>query len=134
MATSNQNNNDDLNSNKEVVNAQQSAIPDNEQLQKKKEFDELMSNGKEASDPSAQRNVGAGGYTQRADQKDQLENLAIGGAEGVPQGGNDHSDTAQPNTGPGFDVEGSYDMGNPIRSQEQKFGEDAPSGPAKPAQ
>ncbi|SDX47658.1 hypothetical protein [Hymenobacter psychrophilus] len=133
MADSNQNNTG-LTGNDEVVNAQQSAIPDNEQLQQKKEYDELLSNGKDASDPSAQRNVGAGGYTQRADQKDQLENLTIRGSEGVPQGGNDHSDTAQPNTGPGFDVEGSYEMGNAIRSQEQKFGEDAPSGPAKPAQ
>lgn len=133
MATSNQKNTD-LTGNDEVVNAQQSAIPDNEQLEQKKEYDELLSNGKDASDPSAQRNVGAGGYTQRADQKDQLENLHIGGGEGVPQGGNDHSDTAQPNTGPGFDVEGSYEMGNGVRTQEQEFGEDAPSGPAKPAQ
>ena len=130
MATDNQN---DLNTNKQIVNDTQRAIPDNEQLKQEQEYDELLSNGKDASDPSALRNVGAGGYNQRADQKDQLENLTIRGGEGVPQGGNDHSDTAQPNTGPGFGVEGSYEMGNAIRTQEQEFGEDAPSGPAKPA-
>ncbi len=136
MASTNQptDANEELNSNKEIVNDTQRAIPDNEQLEQEQEYNELLSNGKDASDPSAQRNVGAGGYTQRADQKDQLENLTIRGGEGVPQGGNDHSDTAQPNTGPGFDTEGSYEMGNAIRSQEQQFGEDAPSGPAKPAQ
>ncbi|SET29516.1 hypothetical protein [Hymenobacter actinosclerus] len=132
MATANQNDND-LNTNKQIVNDTNSAIPDNEQLQQKQEYDELLSNGKDASDPSAQRNVGAGGYTQRADQKDQLENLTIGGGEGVPQGGNDHSDAAPANTGPGFGVEGSYEMGNGVRTQDQEFGDDAPSGPAKPA-
>ena len=131
MATDNRN---DLNTNKEIVNDTQNAIPDNEQLQKEQEFQESMSNGKDASDPSAQRNVGAGGYNQRADQKDQLENLTIRGGEGVPQGGNEHHDAGEQASGPGFGVEGSYEMGNAVRSQEQKFGEDAPSGPAKPAQ
>ncbi|MBT9395142.1 hypothetical protein KLP40_18385 [Hymenobacter sp. NST-14] len=131
MATDNRN---DLNTNKEIVNDTQNAVPDNEQLKKEQEFKESMSNGKDASDPSAQRNTGAGGFTQRADQKDQLENLTIRGGEGVPQGGNEHHDAGEQAAGPGFGVEGSYEMGNAIRSQEQKFGEDAPSGPAKPAQ
>ncbi|RSK34546.1 hypothetical protein [Hymenobacter metallilatus] len=124
---------DNENSNKDIIHNNEQAIPENEQLQKEKEFKQSMSNGKAASDPSAQRNTGAGGYTQRSDQKDQLENLTIRGGEGVPQGGNEHHEAGEQASGPGFEVEGSYDMGNPIRSQDQEFGEDAPSGPAKPA-
>lgn len=124
---------DNENSNKDIINNDNQAIPENEQLEKEKEFKQSMSNGKAASDPSAQRNTGAGGYTQRSDQKDQLENLHIGGGEGQPQGGNEHHKAGEQASGPGFEVEGSYDMGNPIRSQDQDFGEKAPSGPAKPA-
>jgi hypothetical protein len=121
------------NSNKDIIHNDSQAIPENEQLRKEQEFKQDMSNGKAASDPSAQRNTGAGGYTQRADQKDQLENLHIGGGEGEPQGGNEHHEAGEQASGPGFEVEGSYDMGNPIRSREQEFGEKEPSGPAKPA-
>lgn len=124
---------DNEKSNKDIIHNDEQAIPENEQLQKEKEFKQSMSNDKAASDPSAQRNTGAGGYTQRADQKDQLENLHIGGAEGVPQGGNDHENAGEQASGPGFEVEGSYEMGNSIRTQDQDFGEKEPSGPAKPA-
>ena len=124
---------DNEKSNKDIIHNEEQAIPENEQLQKEKEFKQSMSNDKAASDPSAQRNTGAGGFTQRSDQKDQLENLHIGGGEGVPQGGNDHDNAGEQASGPGFEVEGSYDMGNPIRSREQEFGEKEPSGPAKPA-
>ncbi|AHJ98153.1 hypothetical protein [Hymenobacter swuensis] len=124
---------DNEKSNKDIIHNDEQAIPENEQLQKEKEFKQNMSNGKVASDPSAQRNTGAGGYTQRSDQKDQIENLHIGGGEGEPQGGNDHDNAGEQASGPGFEVEGSYDMGNPIRSREQEFGEKEPSGPAKPA-
>lgn len=105
----------------------------NEQLEKEKDFKSLMSNGKEANDPSAQRNTGAQGYTQRSDQKNQLDNLHIGGSETEPQGGSDHHNAGEQAQGPGFEVEGSYDMGNAIRSRDQDFGEEAPSGPARPA-
>lgn len=105
----------------------------NEQLAKERDFKASQSNGKEASDPSAQRNVGAHGYTQRSNQKDQLENLHIGGDETHPQGGNTHHGPGEQAQGPGFEKEGSYDMGNAIRSQDQDFGEEAPSGPARPA-
>lgn len=127
MATS------DETSNKDIVHNSEQAIPKNEQLEKEKEFKETMSNGKSADDPSAHRNTGAGGYTQRSDQKDQLENLHIGGGEGQPQGGNEHHDAGEQASGPGFEVEGSYQLGNDIRTQDQDFGEKAPSGPAKPA-
>ena len=105
MASTNQptDANEELNSNKEIVNDTQRAIPDNEQLEQEQEYNELLSNGKDASDPSAQRNVGAGGYTQRADQKDQLENLHYPGRRGRAPGRQRPPDTAQPTTGPGFE-------------------------------
>ncbi|SHI81616.1 hypothetical protein SAMN02745146_1595 [Hymenobacter daecheongensis DSM 21074] len=108
-------------------------IPKNERLENEKDFKQGESNGKAQDDASAHRNVGAHGYTQRSDQKDQLENLHIGGSETSPQGGNDHHTAGEQAQGPGFGVEGSYDLANGVRSQDQEFGEDAPSGPAKPA-
>jgi hypothetical protein len=109
-----------------------SATAHNEQLEKEKDFKSLLSNGKEANDPSAQRNTGANGYTQRNDQKNQLENLHIGGSETEPQGGNDHHNAGEQAQGPGFEAEGSVELDHQLRTREQQFGEDAPSGPAKP--
>ncbi|MBD2717006.1 hypothetical protein KBK19_18315 [Microvirga sp. STR05] len=106
----------------------------NEQLEKEKEFKADQSNGKSADDASAHRNQGAGGYTQRSDQKDQLENLHIGGSETEPQGGNEHHAAGEQAQGPGFESEGSIELDHQLRTREQKFGEDAPSGPAKPVQ
>ena len=105
----------------------------NEALEKEKEYKESQSNGKESGDPSALRNIGARGYTERSNQKDQLENLHIGGSETTPQGGNDHVNAGEQAQGPGFEAEGSYELGHGVRTREQKFGEDAPSGPATPA-
>ena len=105
----------------------------NEELEKQKEYKQDQSNNKASNDPSAARNTGANGYTERSNQKDQLDNLHIGGSETSPQGGNDHDNAGEQAQGPGFEVEGSYEMGNSVRSQEQKFGDKAPSGPAKPA-
>ena len=102
------------------------------ELEAEKEYQQDQSNNKSSSDPSAERNIGANGYTQRSDQKDQLENLHIGGSETEPQGGNTRTNNEQAQ-GPGFEAEGSYELGNAIRTQEQKFGEDAPSGPAESA-
>ncbi|UOG76894.1 hypothetical protein MTX78_09905 [Hymenobacter tibetensis] len=101
----------------------------NEQLEKEKEYKAGQSNGKEANDPSAQRNTGAQGYTQRNDQKDQLENLHIGGSETEPQGGNDHSNSGEVSSGPGFESEGSVELDHTLRTRHQEFGDDAPSGP-----
>ena len=115
------------------ITDQENIIPENEQLTKKREYDENQSNGKDSSDPSAKRNVGANGYDQRSNQKDQLENLHIGGDETHPQGGNNHDTIGENAQGPGYTAEGSYEMGNSIRTQDQDFGEDAPSGPARPA-
>ncbi|MGY3087367.1 hypothetical protein ACVWYF_000393 [Hymenobacter sp. UYAg731] len=104
----------------------------NEELEKQKEYQQDQSNDKASSDPTAQRNIGANGYTQRSNQKDQLENLHIGGSETSPQGGNDHTTAGEQAQGPGFEAEGSYEL-DMLRTREQKFGEKAPSGPAKPA-
>ena len=105
----------------------------NEELEKQKEYQQSQSNDKASSDPTAQRNIGANGYTQRSNQKDQLENLHIGGSETEPQGGNDHTSANEQAQGPGFEAEGGNVLGNAIRTREQKFGEDAPSGPAHSA-
>lgn len=105
-------------------------FPINEQLEKEKEFKQQMSNGKEASDPSAQRNMSPNGYTQRTDQKDQLENLHIGGSETQPQGATsrDHADVLA--QGPGLEKEGSDVLGNETRTTDQEFGADEPNAPA----
>jgi hypothetical protein len=105
----------------------------NEELERQKQYQQDQSNNKASNDPTAARNVGANGYTQRSNQKDQLENLHIGGSETSPQGGNDHTNAGEQAQGPGFEAEGSYELDHNLRTREQKFGEKAPSGPAKPA-
>lgn len=108
------------------------SIAKNAALEQEKEYQQSQSNGKTSDDPTAHRNIGAHGYTQRSNQKDQLENLHIGGSETEPQGGNNHLSAGEQAQGPGFEAEGSYEL-DKLRTREQKFGEDAPSGPAKPA-
>ncbi|RZL09991.1 MAG: hypothetical protein EOO62_13520 [Hymenobacter sp.] len=101
----------------------------NEELEKQRDYQKDQSNNKNSDDASAHRNMGANGYTQRSDQKDQLQNLHIGGGEGEPQGGNNHDTAGEQAQGPGFTEEGSYELdeqGEGIRMHEQKFGEDAP--------
>ena len=105
-------------------------FPQNEELERQKKYKQDQSNNKASSDPSAARNTGANGYTQRNNQKDQLENLHIGGSETSPQGGNDHTGAGEQAQGPGFEAEGSYELDHKLRTREQKFGEKAPSGPA----
>ena len=107
-------------------------FPKNEQLEKQKQYKQEQSNNKSSNDPSAARNTGANGYTQRNNQKDQLENLHIGGSETSPQGGNDHSSAGEQAQGPGFEVEGSIELDYNLRTRDQEFGEKAPSGPVKP--
>ena len=108
-------------------------IPKNEALEQEKDYKASQSNGKESNDPTALRNTGAHGYTERSNQKDQLGNLHIGGSETTPQGGNDHENVGEQAQGPGFEVEGSYELDHNLRTREQKFGEATPSGPATPA-
>ena len=103
----------------------------NEEFEQQKKYRQEQSNGKASNDPTAARNTGANGYTQRNNQKDQLENLHIGGSETSPQGGNDHNSAGEQAQGPGFEVEGSYELDHNLRTREQKFGEKAPSGPTK---
>lgn len=108
-------------------------VPRNEQLEKEKDYQQDQSNNKASGDPSAHRNTGAHGYTQRNNQKDQLENLHIHGDDTHPGGGNNHSDSNEQSQGPGFETEGSVDLSNGVRSQDQDFGEKKSSGPVKPA-
>jgi hypothetical protein len=124
--------NDEDKANSEITDKQ--PAPYNEEQEKEKEYKADQSNGKEANDPSAFRNTGARGYTQRSDQKDQLENLHIGGSETEPQGGNDHSNSGENSAGPGFESEGSVELDHQLRTRDQKFGESTTSGPAKPVE
>ncbi len=109
----------------------------NEELEKQRNYQRDQSNNKDSDDASAHRNVGANGYTQRNDQKDQLQNLHIGGSETEPQGGNDHDTMGEQAQGPGFTEEGSYELdeqGEGIRMHEQKLGEAAPGASIKRTQ
>ena len=105
----------------------------NEELEKQKEYKQDQSNNKASNDPSAARYIGANGYTQRTDQKDQLENLHIGGSETSPQGGNEHTAASEQAQGPGFEAEGSVELDHNLRTRDQEFGDKALSGPATPA-
>ncbi|GAB3586870.1 hypothetical protein [Hymenobacter daeguensis] len=109
------------------------AFARNEELEKQQEYQQSQSNGKTSNDPTAARNTGPNGYTQRSNQKDQLENLHIGGSETSPQGGNDHTSAGEQAQGPGFEAEGSFELDHNLRTRDQEFGEKAPSGPAKSA-
>jgi hypothetical protein len=110
-------------------NPTNSVGPGNEELAKQADYQRDQSNNKDSDDASAHRNVGANGYTQRSDQKDQLSNLHIGGSETEPQGGNNHETAGEQAQGPGFTEEGSYEIdeqGEGIRMHEQKLGDEKP--------
>ncbi|TVT42967.1 hypothetical protein FNT36_02420 [Hymenobacter setariae] len=110
-------------------NPTNSVGPKNEELEAQRDYQRDQSNNKNSDDASAHRNMGANGYTQRSDQKDQLQNLHIGGSETEPQGGNNHDTAGEQAQGPGFTQEGSYELdeqGEGIRMHEQQFGEDQP--------
>ncbi|MCJ8166713.1 hypothetical protein MKJ04_17840 [Pontibacter sp. E15-1] len=79
-------------------------------------------------DPSAKRNIGPNGETERPNHKDKLENLHIGGNETTGYGANDPKSTESFAQGPGFEFEGS-DTGMDdnvagIRRGDQPLGED----------
>ncbi|QKG52616.1 hypothetical protein [Hymenobacter sp. BRD67] len=105
--------------------------PGNEELARQHDYQQDQSNNKASDDATAHRNVGANGYTQRSDQKDQLANLHIGGSETEPQGGNNHTSAGEQAQGPGFTEEGSYELdeqGEGVRMHEQKLGDNHTSG------
>jgi hypothetical protein len=79
-------------------------------------------------DPSAKRNIGPDGETERRGQKDKLKNLKIEGNEVTGYGGNNSKSTEEFAQGPGFEYEGS-DTGMDgdvagVRRGDQPFGED----------
>ncbi|QCR22841.1 hypothetical protein [Pontibacter sp. SGAir0037] len=79
-------------------------------------------------DPSAKRNIGPNGETERRGQKDKLENMHIGGNEATGYGANTQENIEASAQGPGFEFEGSDtamdDDVNGVRSSQQGFGED----------
>jgi hypothetical protein len=100
----------------------------NEELERQKEYKQDQSNNKSSNDPSAARNTGANGYTQRSNQKDQLENLHIGGSDLEPSGGNEHNAAGEQAQGPGFEAEGTYELDHNLRTRHQEFGEKEATG------
>lgn len=108
-------------------------FPKNEELERQKEYKQDQSNNKSSNDPTAARYTGANGYTQRDNQKDQLENLHIGGSETSPQGGSQHTDAGEQAQGPGFEDEGSYEIDHNIRTRDQEFGAKEATGTPTPA-
>lgn len=110
---------------------------ENEELTKQRDYQRDQSNNKDSNDASAARYMGANGYTQRSDQKDQLDNLHIGGDDLTPQGANNHATKGEQAQGPGFTQEGSYELdeqGEGMRMHEQKLGEAAPGESVKRVQ
>lgn len=108
-----------------------------EQQEQERDFEQIVNNNNDVDkDPTAYRNAGPNGYKQRSGQMDQLENLHIGGNETRPQGGNDHESDPGKQQGPGYEVEGTYELDHEanLRTREQKFGDDKLSGPSNPAQ
>jgi hypothetical protein len=77
-------------------------------------------------DPTAKRNIGPSGETERRGQKDKLKNMHIGGNEVTGYGANDPDSIDYQAQGPGFENEGSFEEAdgsvNGIRSQDQPFG------------
>lgn len=77
-------------------------------------------------DPSAKRNIGPNGETERNDQQDKLANKHLNGSEATGYGANDPDNKEAFAQGPGFEFEGSYDSmdadANGIRSTDQPFG------------
>lgn len=108
-------------------------FPKNEELEKQKEYAQDQSNNKSSNDPSAARYTGANGYTQRDNQKDQLDNLHIGGSDVSPQGGNQHTEAGEQAQGPGFEAEGSIELDHNLRTRDQPFGAKTASGEPTPA-
>lgn len=70
------------------------------------EFNEMVSNDNRP-DPTAKRNIGLGGDTEREGQKDKLQNLHIGGNETTGYGANSSKSIEAFAQGPGFEYEGS---------------------------
>jgi hypothetical protein len=77
-------------------------------------------------DPTAKRNIGPFGETERRGQKDKLKNKHIGGNEVTGYGAHDPDSVDYLAQGPGFENEGSFEEAdgsvNGIRSQDQPFG------------
>jgi hypothetical protein len=91
-------------------------------------FDQHVQNetNENRPDPTAKRNIGPFGETERRGQKDKLKNMHIGGNEVTGYGANDPDSVDNLAQGPGYEVEGSFEEAdgsvNGIRSQDQPFG------------
>ena len=100
-----------------MENEEKNQRPLNERNQSDTEFKRDQSNGN-IGDPSSKRNIGLNGEMQRANQKDELQNLHIAGDEVSGYGATNHTDAEENAAGPGFEAEGSeFANDNPIREE-----------------
>jgi hypothetical protein len=121
----------------EQIKRDKPATKRDEQQEQERDFEQIVNNNTDVDkDPTAYRNAGARGYSQRTGQMDQLENLHIGGSDTTPYGANDHDSDPGKQQGPGYEAEGTYELDHEanLRTREQKFGDKELSGPANPAQ
>jgi len=89
-------------------------LRNNERNESDVDYKKDQANGN-IGEPSAKRNIGPNDQTQRSNQKDQLENLHIGGSEVAGYGANtgEAEENAQ---GPGFEAEGGeYTNDHPVK-------------------
>ncbi|GAB3824977.1 hypothetical protein [Hymenobacter jeollabukensis] len=125
------------NDDNEQIKRDKNVVPRDPQQEQERDFQQIVNNNTDVDkDPTAYRNAGARGYTQREGEKNQLKNLHIGGSETSPQGANDHVTDQSKRQGSGFEAEGSFELDHEqnLRTREQPFGSTAPDGAAQPVQ
>jgi hypothetical protein len=121
----------------EQIKRNKPVLPRDAQQEGERDFEQIVNNNTDVDkDPTAYRSAGGRGYSQRTDQKDQLENLHIGGSDTEPYGANDDQSDTSKNQGPGFEAEGSYELDyeQNLRTREQPFGAKGPEGGSNPVQ
>ena len=100
-----------------MENKEKNEAPLNKRNQSDKAYKRDQANGN-IGDPSSKRNIGLGGEMQRANQKDELQNLHIAGNEVSGYGDTNHTDAEENAAGPGFEAEGSeYANDHPVKDE-----------------
>ncbi|RTQ52414.1 hypothetical protein EJV47_05205 [Hymenobacter gummosus] len=120
----------------EQIKRNSKEAPRDEQQEQERDFEQIVNNNTDVDKaPTAYRNAGSRGYSQRTGQMDKLENLHIGGSDTEPYGANDHDTDTSKQQGGGFEAEGSYELDHEqnLRTREQPLGGKA-EGPAQPVQ
>ncbi|KAA9345925.1 hypothetical protein [Adhaeribacter soli] len=101
-----------------MENSEEQPFDNNEKNKSDVEFKKDQANGN-LGDPTAKRNIGPNGIQQRPNQKDELDNLHIGGNEVTGYGDNlPAADAGENAAGPGFEAEGDeYTNDHPVKEE-----------------